>query len=461
MLLRETQTIELKESWQDRYLETISAFANTNGGTFYIGVSDKGNAVDLKNTKHWLESLPNKILNTLQLTTSIELEQYQGKDIIKITIPYKPLVSYNGVFFHRVGSTTQELKGVELQRLLLEINNLHWDETIMRSADVTVNDIDTDTVEHFVKLATAKGRLPENVDGKNIKKLFRNLDLINEDGQLTRGAILLFGKKPTRFFKNAIIKIGRFRGEDSSDIIIHDQLEGNLFDQYDKSMEILKSKYLWSPISYKDSIRLETLEIPEIALREMLLNAMIHKDYTTPTAISIRIFESRVSVWNAGELTQLSVEDLKKEHDSFKRNPLLADILFRAGFIEAWGRGTNAIVKECVEDGLDEPIFTERQGGLEVSIKRDPMRLSDKGVDKSAETINAPIKGLSPRQQKIVTYAQEHGSVTNSICQELTGASKRTVTNDLTDLVNNGILQKNGTSGSNIWYEPMGQSGAK
>ncbi|MCL2247621.1 MAG: putative DNA binding domain-containing protein, partial [Lentimicrobiaceae bacterium] len=226
MLLRETQTIELKESWQDRYLETISAFANTNGGTFYIGVSDKGNPVDLKNTKHWLESLPNKILNTLQLTTSIELEQYQGKDIIKITIPYKPLVSYNGVFFHRVGSTTQELKGVELQRLLLEINNLHWDETIMRSADVTMDDIDTDTVEHFVKLATAKGRLPENIDGKNIKKLFRNLDLINKDGQLTRGAILLFGKKPTRFFKNAIIKIGRFRGEDSSDIIIHDQLEG-------------------------------------------------------------------------------------------------------------------------------------------------------------------------------------------------------------------------------------------
>jgi ATP-dependent DNA helicase RecG len=443
-LLRETQTVELKESWQDEYLKTICAFSNTDGGVFYVGVDDNGNAVKLERIKYLLESLPNKILSTLLLTTSVEPEQYQGKEIIKITVPKKPLHSYNGVFYHRVGSTTQELKGAELQRLLLIINNLCWDETAMSSA--TIDDIDSETVERFVDLAIAKGRLPEKVDSKNIEKLFRNLNLINCDGLLTRAAVLLFGKEPNRFFISATIKMGRFRGSDSTDVIIHDLIKGNAFKMFEQAMDLLKGKYLWAPVSYDGMVRVETLEIPEKALREVILNAVVHRDYTSHSSISVRIFESRISVWNSGKLNAIKVEDLKKEHDSHKRNPLIADIFFRAGYIESWGRGTNIIVEECVNNGLDEPAFKEREGGLEVAIKRNPLRLADKGVEAPAMTIN-----LSPRQQKILDCVRKNGSITNSICQELTNVSRQTATRELQILVEAKVLEQTGTNKGTIY----------
>jgi ATP-dependent DNA helicase RecG len=310
----------------------------------------------------------------------------------------------------------------------------------MSSANITMDDIDTETVKQFVKLATAKGRLPKNIDNKNIEKLFVNLELIN-DGLLTRGAVLLFGKKPTRFFKNAIIKMGRFRAEDSKDILVHDEIKGNLFSIYDTALELLRSKYLWSPISYEGSIRLETLEIPEKALRETLLNSLVHKDYTSNSAISVRIFDSRLSVWNSGKLTELKVEDLKKDHNSHKRNPVIADIFFRAGFIESWGRGTNTIVEECVNSGLEEPIFREQEGGLEVSIKRDPMRLTEKGADKPATQLFAE---LTPRQQKAIDYIRENGNISNKIYQDINNCSDATAKRDLKELVEANILKASG-----------------
>ncbi len=435
MQLRETQTVELKQSWSDEYLKTICAFANTNGGVFYIGVNDKGIVVDIKkNIKKWLESLPNKIMNNLLLSTSVEVEQYQEKDVIKITVPRSPIHSYQGKFYIRVGSTTQEVKGAELQRLLLDVNNLTWDEIGVNSA--TMDDIDEQTVADFVEMATAKNRLPKGINSKDIEKLFRNLNLITDEGKLTRAAILLFGKKPTHFFYSSILKIGRFRGDSLSDLIIHDQIEDNLFTMFEKALDLLRSKYLLSPISYEGMVRVETLEIPEKAIRETILNALIHKDYTVHSAISIKIRDARVIVWNSGEL-KLDVEKLKIEHNSFKRNPLLAEIFYRAGYIEAWGRGTNTIVSECVKSGLDEPVFSIQQNGLEVSFKRNPMRLADKGIDK-------PATEFSLRQQKIIDYVRENGSINNTICQELLNVSKPTATRELQKMVSEHILQQVG-----------------
>lgn len=199
MSIKESQTVEFKEAWRDDYLKTICAFANTEGGTLYVGINDKGEVVGVDNTKKLIEDIPNKIISVLNAFANVKLMEIEGKEIVEITVSKSTFaVSFKGQFYVRSGSTTQELKGRDLQNLLLKVNNLSWDEIGVERAKMT--DIDPNTVELFIRLATKENRLPAGVNGNDIEKLFRNLNLINDNGELTRAALLLFSKEPTRFF---------------------------------------------------------------------------------------------------------------------------------------------------------------------------------------------------------------------------------------------------------------------
>ena len=448
MKLQESQTVEFKESWRDEFLKTVCAFANTDGGTIYIGVNDQGEVVEIDNIKKLLEDLPNRVMNTFVIIVDVEVVEEKGKQFVKMSIPKSQIaLSYHGKYYVRSGSTTQELKGAALQRLLLKANNLSWDEIGVDNA--TFDDIDNETVERFVIRATEYNRLPLGINSKNLKQLFQNLKLLTKEGELTRAAILLFGIDPTRFFSSATFKIGRFKGTDPTDLIIQDKVEGNLFTMFEQVIDFLKSKYLLSPISYQGMQRVETLEIPDIAIREAILNTLIHKDYTSSSAISLRVYDPTVSIWNDGELEKLSIEDLSKEHDSYQRNPLIADIFYRAGYIEAWGRGTLMILEETVKSGLPKPKFQSRQGGLEVVFQRNPLRLSE-SIKK------LPNPQISERQQKAIEYIRQHSTISNKIYQDINNVSKPTATRDLQNLVSLKIIEMTGTSGENIKYNLVG-----
>jgi len=414
----------------------------------YIGVNDKGEVTGVDNIKKLMEDLPNKVMNTFVIAVDIKAEKENEKQFIKMTVrKSKIALSYHGIFYIRSGSTTQELKGGALQKLLLKVNHLFWDEIGIENA--TYNDIDAETVNRFVVRATEYNRLPSGINSKNLKQLFQNLKLTTIDDDLTRAAILLFGKKPTRFFNCATFKIGRFRGTDPTDLIIQDRIEGNLFTMFELVIDFLKSKYLLSPISYQGMQRVETLEIPDKAIREAILNSMIHRDYTSPAAISLRVYDPTVSIWNDGELEKLSIEDLYQEHDSYQRNPIIADIFYRAGYIETWGRGTLMIIEETTKNGLPKPTFQNRQGGFEVIFQRNTTQLSDKKID-------VPNLKLSLRQQKAIEYIEQHGNISNKIYQELNNVSKPTATRDLKKLVLSGIIEMKGTSGENVKYFLVG-----
>ena len=195
--------------------------------------------------------------------------------------------------------------------------------------------------------------------------------------------------------------------------------------------------------------RVETLEIPDSSIREAVLNSLIHKDYTSSSAISLRVYDPTISIWNDGELEKLSIEDLSKEHDSYQRNPLIADIFYRAGYIEAWGRGTLTIIEETVKSGLPKPTFQSRQGGLEVIFQRNPMRFSDNTEKKQSPQI-------SERQQKAVEYIRQHGTISNKIYQEINNVSKPTATRDLQSLASLKMIEMTGTAGENIKYILVG-----
>jgi ATP-dependent DNA helicase RecG len=445
--IQETQSVELKETWRDEYIKTIAAFANTDGGRLLVGYDDDGVLVGVSNSRRLLEDLPNKIANALGMTVGVMLREHDGLEFVEVEVAKcNFLVSYQSRFYIRSGSTTQEVRGAELQQLVLKANNMFWDEVTL--PDVSFDVIDREAVKLFVYRAVLHNRMPPDVEADDIRKLFHNLRLTNEAGELTRAAILLFAKHPTRWFTPAVFKVGRFGGSDPTNLMFHDMVEGNIFQMPDRVMDFLKSKYLISLISYQGLQRIETLEIPEKAMREAVLNAVIHRDYSSSSSVELRVFDKTLTLWNHGIVVPpLTIEQLTKKHASYPRNPLIAKIFYRSGAIETWGRGTLSIISQVTERGLAAPSFEEFSGGVEVTFLR-----PDISAKEVAPASNAKLNG---RQQKAVEYVREHGSISNAEYRAINETSKNTASRELVQLVELLVLQKKG-EGKYITYILIG-----
>ena len=214
--------------------------------------------------------------------------------------------------------------------------------------------------------------MDEEVINASTEDVLRNLGLLTKEGELKNAAILLFGKHVGQFFPSAIFKIGRFHS-DESDLIIQDMLEGNIMHMASRVVDTLRSKYLFSPIHYEGLQRVEQLEIPETALRELIYNSLAHKDYTGP-AIQMRIYDRSIELWNYGLLPkELTPADLMKKHSSFPRNHNIANVFYKAGFVETWGRGFKKIKEEFERVNLPLPTIEENCGGVLVTIHRRTM----------------------------------------------------------------------------------------
>jgi ATP-dependent DNA helicase RecG len=155
----ENQNIEWKESWRDEYLKWICGFANAKGGKIIIGKNDKGEVVGILNAKRLMDDLPNKIVTNLGIICDVDLKDDNGKDYIEIDVkPYDVLISYQGKYHYRSGSTKQELKGNALNKLLLKKAGKTWDDVVEPRAKL--DDIDISAIEAFKKGATTSKRLP-------------------------------------------------------------------------------------------------------------------------------------------------------------------------------------------------------------------------------------------------------------------------------------------------------------
>lgn len=432
----ETQNVEFKSGWRDEYLKVICAFSNSDGGVLFIGLNDYGKPTGVKNLRKLLEDLPNKIRNKLGVTASVEVEHRDETDIIKITVePQAVAVSYNGKYYLRSGSNNFELKGNELIEFLLKKRGKSWDEIIENGADF--GDINQDTVEEFKKYA--RDRVPSVLIEKDYKMILKKLGLV-EGNKLKRAALLLFGKNPQAFHLSAYLKIGKFLSE--TDILTSDLVKGNLFEQLDNALEILRTKYLLSKIKFEGIHRREILEYPYKALRESIINALIHRDYLGSSTIQVRVYSDRITFLNEGKLPpEVPLEKLKSEHLSIPRNKLLADVFYKAGFIESWGRGTLEIVNRCLEQELPEPDFVEEYGVFKTVLYKS--KWNEEKLKKME---------LNDRQINVISYLREKEKITNKEYQELNEISRATATRDLQELVEKKILEQLGIKGQGTFY---------
>lgn len=372
------------------------------------------------------------------ITAEVNLQQEGDKHFIEIIVqPYSVPISLRGRYYYRSGSVKQELTGTSLNEFLLKRAGQTWDDVIDTRA--SFDDIDERTIKIFLRKAEEAGRLPD-MDGLSTPELLEKLRL-TKNGQLKRAAIVLFGKDPGSFYPNTFVKIGKFEDDDFT-IRFQETEEGNIIQVLDKVIRTLDYKFLIRNISFEGMNRVETLEYPIQALREMLLNTLIHRNYMgAPT--QIRVYDTKMFVWNHGTLPEgITLDKLTKPHSSFPRNPILAEACFRGGYIDSWGSGIMKIIDSCRQAGLPTPTLEEDGGGFKVTLFKDNL------VEEQLVRL-----GLNLRQVKAVSYVKEKGKITNKEYQEINSVSRQTASNDLSEITDKYRIFVNIGVGAGSYYE--------
>ncbi len=437
-MISESQNTEFKSSWRDEYLKWVCGFANANGGTIYIGKDDQGKIVDLQDAKKLMEEIPNKVRDTLGILVDVNLHQHQHGNFLEIIIEQYPYpVNFKGQYFYRSGSTKQELKGAALNKFLLQKKGKRWDGVPI--PDITTKDLKQETFEFFRKRAFRSQRIDEESLSDSNDHLIDNLQL-KEDKYLKRAGILLFHPNPEKFITGSYVKIGYF--ESDSELRFQDEVHGNLFEQIEKAVELLFSKYIKAIISYEELNRVETFEYPKDAIREALLNAVAHKDYSGGVPIQISVYKDKILIWNEGQLPDnWTIETLLEKHASKPFNPDIANALFRSGYIESWGRGIAKMTEQCFNYGLPAPIFMFKSSGFWVEFRKDIYNYNQ-----------LKELALNKRQVKAVLYLKDNSKITNKEYQEINDTSERTASRDLSDLVEKGIITSSDIKGAGAFY---------
>ncbi len=442
--MTENQNIEFKESWRDEYVKWVCGFANGLGGKLFIGKDDSGKITNLTNTEKLLEDIPNKVKEIVGIIVDVNLhETKEGKFLEIIVEPYPYPVNYKGKYYRRTGSTNQELKGTELNKFLLQRIGKKWDGVPV--PNLTIADLSRDTLNHFREKALKSQRIEHDILMDGDELLIENLQLI-ENNLLKRATVLLFHKNPEKFFIGSYIKIGYFETDD--DLIFQDEIHGNIFDQIEKAMDLLFSKYIKAMISYEDITRVEKYEYPKEAVREALLNAIAHKDYSETTPIQISVYKDKIIFWNEGQLPEnWTIDNLLKKHPSKPFNPDVANALFRCGYIESWGRGMFKMINECFKAEISPPLYYYDMSGFWVEFFNGPMYDND----------YFKLIGLTERQVNALHYIKDKKEITNSEYQKLNNVSRATATRDLTNLTEKyKYIKKIGDGGVGTLYKLMG-----
>ncbi|MDY6347583.1 MAG: ATP-binding protein [Bacteroidales bacterium] len=437
--MTESQHIEFKQKWKDEYLQYVSGFANAQGGTLFVGIDDRGEVCGIDNAKTLLEKIPNQIFQTMGIVAEVNLHTENGKEYLSISAkPSSQPISFRGKYYFRSGSTLQELNGTALRDFLFDKLGITFEDSPNDRA--TLDDIDRDAIDFFLRSAVAAGRITSDTLRDTTEKVLHNLDLVTEEGKLKNAAVLLFGKNPQRFFISSRFRLGRF-GSRPSDLIFQDEVNGNILQMADRVIWLLRSKYLRTPIRYEGLHRIEDLEIPEPAMRELIYNAIVHRDYMG-NDIQMKVYDDHIWLWNAGELPNgYNTEKLLKEHLSIPRNKLIASVFYKAGFIENWGRGFDKVINGFKAAELALPTIESEFGGTSVHIQRK--------VEKTLTDVET--MDITERQKRIVVLLAENPSIGFEELAEKLSVSRRTVASDISALKKKNVIQRVGSDKNGQW----------
>jgi len=431
----ESESVEFKESLQlkDEIGESISAFSNLKGGIILIGVSDKRKIKGVQIGRKTVTDLAEYVKRNTdsQIFLEIKVCKITNKKIIsiKVTESIEKPVFFKNYAYKRVGDTNQRISSSEIRRLAKESGGkTYWDEQVCEGANL--KDIDEEKVRQFLERARFERRL-DIAPGISIRETLERLNLI-KNSKLTNAAVLLFGKNPQKFFLQTEVRCARFKGTKPLEFIDMKVFGGDVINQREDGLEFVK-EHIKLHAEIKGTERVERWEYPIEAIREAITNAICHRDYESTANVQIRIFDDRIEVWGCGPLPKpLTIEDLRKKHDSVLRNPLIGKSFFLIKYIEQWGTGTNRMIDWCLNHGLLEPLFEEISGSLVVTFRGEITEEYLRNL------------GLSQRQIKAIKYLKEHGKIDRKTYCDICEIEKTVAHEELSDMVKKEIIKMAG-----------------
>jgi ATP-dependent DNA helicase RecG len=435
--------------------ESLAALANASGGTVLVGVGPKTSAsaapltvepsarlLGVKNTKAARDKVleaacltdPPLIIPLPEVVTLDDAEDL--KDVLVVTVPpgLPHVYSLRGKYLSRVGAQNKPLASKDLRRLIIERGEVSFEALVPPSA--TLDDIDWDRAERY--LASLEG-----LSAATTEEVLHNRGcLVREDGgyRPTNAGVLLFGIQPERFVKSSEIIVARYAGREMSDEFVREDVRGTLPDQIRRAEAFLVS-------NMKRGVRLvslereEQVEYPVKAVREAIVNAVAHRDYSIRgDEIRIFMFSGRIEFYSPGRLPgHVTLDNIVEER--FSRNEVIVQVLADMGFIERLGYGIDRMIKLMRDYGLPAPRFQETAGGFRVTLYGHGEDLVSEEIDLSRWS----HLDLNERQEKALAYLLEKERITNREYQELCPeVSSETIRRDLADLVDKNVLLKIG-----------------
>ena len=312
--------------------------------------------------------------------------------------------------------------------------------------DCTIDDLDENRIRQVVRIAIKEGRLDETASDASIKDILKKLDLL-VNNKLRNAAVILFCKNGQKQFIQSELAMARFNGIDKSEFITERSIRGNAFDLYEAALHFLTT---FLPVAAKieegNPFRVHTPAIPYKVLREALINALCHRDYSIQGgSIALAFYDDRVNVTSAGLLpTGITIPQLPKEHPSIRRNPLIANVFYLCHMIEKWGRGTKDMVELCKQAGNPIPKFKEIAASLSVTL---PLKQPMQRIEISSSQLL--LQSLTVRQKAILDILKIKPLNREEIVKKLkVPITKRTIQRELNRLHILKIIIKSG-KGSN------------
>ena len=435
----ESETVEFKKSTaqMERAIKTICSFLNHKGGIVYFGISDKNEIIGQDVSDSTLKLISQKIRQKIKPETSpqIKVLELDKKKIIEVKTKEGRNKPYylDGIAYMRTGTESPVIAPDELERIILEKNKTHWDSQICEGA--TLEDIDWEFIEkEFIPLY-------ENISNNKIAG--RQIDLLTsleciKNNKPTNAGILLFGKEPQKVFRNSYIALARYKGDQVSvERLDYREFDGNLFEQIDKcNAYIVEHTVLMSKLKPGDVRREDIPEYGRFSIRELITNALCHRDYENQhTKIIIKVFDDKIEFYNPGGLAK-NITPKNITEKQFSRNPVLSRVLAKVDYIEELGEGWDKIIKEHKNHPLkpEMPKINSDTSTTLITVFSTKQKFEEKK--------SMPI--LNERQNKITKYINEKRMITTKECADLLDVSTDTALRELSKLTNIGLIDKKG-----------------
>lgn len=368
----ESEQLEFKQVVRkDSIGKSICAFLNHEGGQVVIGVSDDNKVVGIADAEKWEKELTDYLNTSIipEAPVMVSVEQVGKKEVllIKVWAGSKQPYIFDGSIYFRKGQSTVKATSQQISDLIhnRQEDELHWERQL--ALGVELEDLDIHEIQKTIDRSINESQLDESK--RNPTDFLTHFGLF-QNGHFTHAAVVLFAKNPARFIPQTRVRVAFLEKGKTADEFVDDKiLDGNLFKNILAVQDFFEKHLRTSrKFSEKEWERQDEYVVPMSALREGVMNALVHRDYSLPSAsMSVIIYSDKIEVFNSGK-SPLKAAELKKSHLSLPVNPDIAHMVFLRGYIEKIGRGTIKIMDACKAAGLQAPIWTTAETSVKLAF---------------------------------------------------------------------------------------------